>query len=160
MVAASRWRWALLIKFIMDSRIVYRSRVDWWVWVVMAVFLGIVWFSAFGMPWFYVAFVGGGMTLLCVLLMFGCRYEIVGEDLVIYQFFYPTRLPIRGISMVKKSSGYLTTAGMSHLRVSIYFSDRSVMKSAMPVIISPADRDGFIKKLCEIHPSIEVSDEH
>lgn len=56
-----------------------------------------------------------GITLLYAWLMFGCWYEIDGEDIVIYQFFRPTRLPISKIKDVKKTSGYLATAGMSHL---------------------------------------------
>lgn len=87
--------------------------------------------------------------------MFGCWYEIDGDELVIYQFFRPTRLPISKIKNIKKTTGYLATAGMSHLRVSISFIDRSVWKSYAPLEISPKDRDGFIARLIEINPEIK-----
>lgn len=74
----------------------------------------------------------------------------------IYQFFRPTRLPISKIKAVKKTSGYLATAGMSHLRVSISFTDRSVLKSFSPIEISPKDRDGFMAQLQSINPNIEI----
>lgn len=119
-------------------------------------FLAVIWLSAIGMSWWYVVFVCGGMTLLYAWLMFGCRYEIDGEDIVIYQFFRPTRLPISKIKDVKKTSGYLATAGMSHLRVSISFTDRSVLKSYAPIEISPKDRDGFMTQLKSINPNIEI----
>lgn len=98
----------------------------------------------------------GGLSALCLCGLFGCWYEIDGEELVIYQFFRPTRLPIPKIKDVKKTSGYLATAGMSHLRVSITFTDRSVLKSFAPIEISPKDRDGFMAQLKSINPNIEI----
>ena len=88
--------------------------------------------------------------------MFGCWYEIDGDELVIYQFFKPTRLPMSKIKDVKKTSGYLATAGMSHLRVSISFTDRSVLKSFAPIEISPKDRDRFMTQLKSINPNINT----
>ena len=138
------------------KKIVYRSRIDWWVWLVTIGFLAVIWLSAIGMSWWYVVFVCGLTTLLYAWLMFGCWYEIDGNELVIYQFFRPTRLPISKIKDVKKTSGYLATAGMSHLRVSISFTDRSVLKSYAPIEISPKDRDGFMTQLKSINPNIEI----
>ncbi len=137
------------------KKIVYRSRIDWWAWLVTVGFLAIIWLSAIGMSWWYVVFVSGLTTLLYAWLMFGCWYEIDGDELVIYQFFRPTRLPISKIKNIKKTTGYLATAGMSHLRVSISFIDRSVWKSYAPLEISPKDRDGFIARLIEINPEIK-----
>ena len=115
-----------------------------------------MWFTAFDMPWWYAVFICGGFTALCFIGLFGCWYEIDGEDIVIYQFFRPTRLPISKIKDVKKTSGYLATAGMSQLRVSISFTDRSVLKSYAPIEISPKDRDGFMTQLKSINPNIEI----
>lgn len=140
----------------MMEKTIYRSGIDWWVWLVTVGFLVVIWLSAIGMSWWYVVFVSGNMTLLYVWLMFGCWYEIDGEELVIYQFFRPTRLPISKIKEVKKTSGYLATAGMSRLRVTITFTDRSVLKSYAPIEISPKDRNGFIAQLKSINPDIEV----
>lgn len=140
----------------MMEKTIYRSGIDWWVWLVTVGFLVVIWLSAIGMSWWYVVFVSGNMTLLYVWLMFGCWYEIDGEELVIYRFFRPTRLPISKIKEVKKTSGYLATAGMSHLRVTITFTDRSVLKSYAPIEISPKDRNGFIAQLKSINPDIEV----
>lgn len=137
------------------KKIVYRSRIDWWVWLVTIGFLAVIWLSAIGMSWWYVVFVSGLITLLYAWLMFGCWYEVVGDELVIYQFFRPTRLPISKIRDIKKTTGYLATAGMSHLRVSISFIDRSVWKSYAPLEISPKDREGFIARLIEINPEIK-----
>lgn len=94
--------------------------------------------------------------LLGVVLIAGCWYEIDGDQLVVYQFFSPNRFPIDKIAEVKKTTGILATAGMSCRRVSIKFADRSVLKSSMPLEISPKNRDGFIAKLKEINPDIKV----
>lgn len=93
---------------------------------------------------------------ICILLMVGCWYEIDGNQLVVYQFFRPHRFPIDKISEVKKTTGILATAGMSVRRVSIKFADRSVMKSSMPLEISPKDRDKFISHLKETNPNINI----
>lgn len=137
------------------EKTIYRSKIDWWVWLVTVGFLVVIWLSAIGMSWWYIVFISGSMTLLYAWLMLGCWYEIESEELVIYQFFRPIRLPISKIKDVKKTSGYLATAGMSHLRVSITFTDRSVLKSFAPIEISPKDRDGFIVQLIKVNPNIK-----
>jgi hypothetical protein len=47
---------------------------------------------------------------------------------------------------------------MSCRRVSVKFTNRSVMKSAMPLELSPKDRDGFMKQLKEINPAIVIKE--
>ena len=135
---------------------VFHSRIDWWVWVMIVGTLAVIWYAAFDMDnWLFGTIMGCGMTVLFIFLILGCRYEIDGDNLVVYQFFRPTRFPISKIKDVKKTTGYLATAGMSHLRVSINFADRSVLKSFAPLEISPRDRDGFIARLIEINPDIK-----
>lgn len=138
------------------GKTVYRSKIDWWAWLCLLIVPLSFWFTAIDMPWWYFVFVCGGLSALCLCGLFGCWYEIDGDELVIYQFFRPTRLPISKIKEVKKTSGYLATAGMSHLRVSITFTDRSVLKSFAPIEISPKDRDGFMAQLKSINPNIEI----
>lgn len=57
---------------------------------------------------------------------------------------------------MKKTCGILATAAMSTKRVSITFTDRSVMKSYAPLEISPKDRNGFMAQLKSINPNIEI----
>ena len=108
------------------------------------------------MPWWYAVFICGGLTALCLVGLFGCWYEIDGDNLVVYMFFKPTRLPIDKIKSVKKTTGVLATAAMSTKRVSISFTDRSVLKSYAPLEISPKDCDGFMKQFKSINPNIEI----
>ena len=132
---------------------IYKSRIDWWVWCVILVIVLTCVFVAIDTTWL-VSLPICGFMLVCLLLIVGCWYEIRGDQLIIYQFFRPNPFPIEKIAEVKKTKGILATAGMSIHRVSIKFSDRSVLKSSMPLEISPKDRDGFIAQLKEINPSI------
>lgn len=134
---------------------VFRSRIDWWLWMIMVASLAVICLAAVDSTGCYALIIGGGMIVLYIVLIFGCWYEIDGDNLVIYQFFRPTRLPISKIKSVKKTTGYLATAGMSHLRVTITLTDRSILKSSMPIEISPKDRDGFIAALISINTEIK-----
>lgn len=139
----------------MADKIIYKSKIDWWVWLVL-LFVAVVTVAvALDSTWLVTLSIGGTM-LLGVVLMAGCWYEIDGDQLVVYQFFSPNCFPIDKIAEVKKTTGILATAGMSCRRVSIKFADRSVLKSSMPLEISPKNRDGFIAKLKEINPDIKV----
>lgn len=133
--------------------IIYKSRIDWWVWLTILLVVALVFIVISDTTW-YVALPLCASMLICVVLIVGCWYEIDGDDLVVYQFFRPNRFPISKIKEVKKTIGYLATAGMSSRRVSIRFTDRSVLKSSMPLEISPKDRDDFIARLKEINPTI------
>lgn len=139
----------------MANKTIYKSKIDWWVWLVL-LFVAVVTVAvALDSTWLVTLSIGGTM-LLGVVLIAGCWYEIDGDQLVVYQFFRPNRFPIDKIAEVKKTTGILATAGMSCRRVSIKFADRSVLKSSMPLEISPKNRDGFIAKLKEINPDIEL----
>lgn len=138
------------------GKTVYRSKIDWWAWLCLLVVPVSMWFTAFDMPWWYAVFICGGLTVLCLIGLFGCWYEIDGKSLVVYMFFRPTLLPVDKIKSVKKTTGILSTAAMSTKRVSISFTDRSVLKSFAPLEISPKDRDGFMAQLKSINPNIKI----
>ena len=138
------------------GKTVYRSKIDWWAWLCLLVVPVLMWFTAFDMPWWYAVFICGGLTALCLIGLFGCWYEIDGKSLMVYMFFRPTRLPIDKIKSVKKTTGILSTAAMSTKRVSISFTDRSVLKSFAPLEISPKNRDGFMAQLKSINPNIKI----
>ncbi|MFG6428064.1 PH domain-containing protein [Lepagella muris] len=137
------------------TRQIYKSGIDWWMWLVLIFVAGVTIAIAIDST-LWVALPTCGVMIFCILLMVGCWYEIDGNQLVVYQFFRPHRFPIDKISEVKKTTGILATAGMSVRRVSIKFADRSVMKSSMPLEISPKDRDKFISHLKEINPNINI----
>lgn len=137
------------------EKVRYNSGVDWWLVITAALVMILVIYAVIDAGWEVIIPLGASVLLFFVML-FGCWYEIEGDTLTVYQFFRPNRFPISKIKEVKKTIGYLATAGMSRKRVSIKFVDRSVLKSAMPLEISPKDRDAFINHLKEVNPEIEV----
>lgn len=149
---------ALIIEMILYRQMakqVYKSRIDWWCWLCFIFIAGVAIAVSFDTTW-WAALPVVGFSIVCILLIAGCWYEIDGDQLIVYQFFRPHRFPIEKISEIRKTTGYLATAGMSSRRVSIKFTDRSVLKSSMPLEISPKDRDGFMAQLKVINPKIEI----
>lgn len=140
-----------------NKKTIYRSRIDWWLLCCVVLALAVVWAASADMYWWFAMFYGGGVTLICAVMLFGCWYVISGDQLIVYQFFLPHRYPIGKIKEVRKSVGYSSTAGLSRRRVSISFSDRSILKSSIPLQISPKDRDAFITRLLQINPEIIVN---
>ncbi|MDE5734882.1 MAG: PH domain-containing protein, partial [Duncaniella sp.] len=76
--------------------------------------------------------------------------------LVINKFFCPVGVPFPNTKTKSNTTGYLATAGMSRIRVSITLVYPNSLKSRGPIEISPKDRDKFIAQLVSINPEIEV----
>lgn len=85
----------------------------------------------------------------------GIYYRIDGDKLIVYTFFMPSVFPIDKISEIKPTSSILAAATSLTHRIAIKFSDRSVLKSTAPLIISPARQKEFIEKLVSINPNIK-----
>lgn len=135
----------------------YRTKVDRWIYIVI---------SGTALCCLLVP-IAMGDTILGIILGFvfsiaeiicctGIRYEIRGDQLRIRNMYRWHGYPISKITEAKKSRGILSAAALSFDRVSIKFSDRSILKSSIPLEISPEDRDGFIRHLTEINPAIRT----
>lgn len=141
------------------DKTVYRSRTDWWIWAILALFLIVLTFAKIGgIGWgtFWIQLIGFG--ILYFVLIFGVRYEIEGDNLIVYQFFRPKRFPIRKIKEISRSKGFVNGPALSRKRLAIKFTDRSVMRSSLPLGIAPADSDRFIRDLLAVNPGITVTD--
>ncbi|MBD5415463.1 MAG: PH domain-containing protein [Bacteroides sp.] len=139
------------------ERTVYRSRWDWSTWLILVVsavaclvpaFLGAV---VEGVV-ITVAFLG-----LIVAVCLGTYYVVAGDNLVVYSLFIPKTYPIAKISQIKPTKLILSApaTSLTH-RIAISFTDRKVMKSAMPLIISPVRQPEFIAQLRSINPAIKL----
>lgn len=140
-----------------DSATVYHSKIDWWVWAIMIVYAAVLLAAGIGgIGWVTFSIFFVGFEGLFIALILGCRYAIEGDSLIVYQFFYPMRLPIKKIKDIKYHTGILAAPALSTNRLAIRFADRAVLKSAMPIEISPKDRERFVTRLLEINPEIDV----
>ena len=76
---------------------------------------------------------------------------------VLVTLFRPSKFPIDKISEIKSTKSMLSAPATSFThRLAIKFSDRKILKSSMPVIISPDRQKEFIDQLLSINPNIKV----
>lgn len=95
--------------------------------------------------------------MLAFVLVTFCSiyYKIDGNKLVVYSFFIPTAYPIDKIKEIKPTKSILSSpaTSLTH-RLAITFTDRKILKSSIPLIISPVHQDVFIRQLLSINPDI------
>lgn len=97
------------------------------------------------------------VMLAFVLVTFlSIYYHIDGDKLVVYSFFIPTAYPIDKIKEIKPTKSALSSPATSLTHcLAITFTDRKILKSSIPLIISPARQDEFIRHLLSINPEIK-----
>lgn len=138
---------------------VYKSKIDWWVPAVVAVTVAVAFIGPIidGEIFIVGIIIAVLLGTLEIVMFASVKYKIYDGKLGIRNLFYKWEwFPIDKISEIKKTSGILSAPALSTKRVSIKFSDKKILKSSMPLEISPKNRDGFIAKLQEINPSIVI----
>lgn len=96
------------------------------------------------------------MLAFVLLTFIGIYYRIDGDKLVVYSFFVPTAYPIDKIKEIKPTKSVLSSpaTSLTH-RLAITFTDRKILKSSIPLIISPVRQEEFIRHLLSINPEIK-----
>jgi hypothetical protein len=129
------------------TTIKFKPAFDASTWSMIALVLACCSWSLFLIPGWIVVAILCFCVAFCLTPFFSFWYEVDGDELVIYQFFMPTRLPIMKIGKFESTKTILSAPATSLTkRLAISFIDRSVLKSNMPVIISPANRQLFINE--------------
>ncbi len=135
----------------------FKPMIDWSTWGLIALVLISCGWPVFLDPGWLMIAVLSVCAALCLIPFFGTWYEIDGEDLIVYMFWRPSRFPVSMIKEISPVKTILSAPATSLTqRIAVSFTDRKVMKSSDPLIISPADRSGFIAALLSINPSIIV----
>ena len=95
-------------------------------------------------------------VLAFIIVAFQSIYYIVdGNQLIVYTFFIPRRYSIDKIKEIKPSNSILSAPATSITRrLAITFNDRKILKSYMPLLISPENQNDFITHLLSINPNI------
>lgn len=102
-------------------------------------------------------------TIICLVMLafvlvtfLSIYYRIDGDKLVVYSFFIPTAYPIDKIKEIKPTKSVLSSpaTSLTH-RLAITFTDRKILKSNIPLIISPVHQKEFIRQLLSINPEIK-----
>lgn len=139
----------------------YNSLVDWSTWLLVGVVEIICLLPLLLDDDTFMRLVITGVAvvyLIFMLIMFkGIFFKIDGDNLIVYEFFRPTIFPIDKIESISPVKTILACSATSLVnRLAIKFSDRKVLKSSMPLIISPVRQIAFIDQLLEINPDIEI----
>lgn len=102
-------------------------------------------------------------TIICLVMLafvlvtlLSIYYRIDGDKLVVYTFFIPTVYQIDKIKEIKPTKSVLSSpaTSLSH-RMTITFTERNILKSSSPLIISPVRQEEFIRQLLSINPEIK-----
>lgn len=134
----------------------YNSLWDGSTWAIIAFVAACCIWPIFLGDGMLAAIITVGMLAFVIVLLKSIYYKIDGNNLVIYQFFIPSAYPIDRIESVLPTKSVLSSPATSITRrIAIRFSDRSVLKSAMPLIISPARQQEFIAHLLSLNPAIK-----
>lgn len=133
----------------------YKSRWDASTWALLgAVAASCAWTFFSDETWPAVICVA--MLAFVVLTFASVYYRIDGDKLVVYTFFIPTAYPIDKIKEIRPTKSVLSApaTSLTH-RLAITFTDRKVLKSAMPLVISPVPQPAFLAHLLAINPAIK-----
>ena len=85
------------------------------------------------------------------------KYAIRGNELGIRSLTFKWEwFPIDKIESIKPTRSILASSSLSFDRIAIKFSDRKVLKSSMPLEISPKERKEFLNMLKSINPQIII----
>lgn len=130
-----------------DRRQTFRTKVDWWYWLLCFVMLPFGVFSL-GDSWF-ASFLLWAMTIYMFSLTFLTRYVIEGENLtVFYGFFMKRHIPVSAITSIRPTRIPLSAPALSlrRLAISYYKHDE--------ILVSPKDEEAFVATLKALNPHI------
>lgn len=131
----------------------YNSKLDgstWFILGLVAVCCAVPYFLDDGIWPMIICLVMLAFVLVTFLSIY---YRIDGDTLVVYSFFIPTAYPIDKIKTTKSVLSSPATS-LSH-RLAITFTDRKILKSSIPLIISPVRQEEFIRQLLSVNPQIK-----
>lgn len=133
----------------------YNSLWDSSTWAIVAIVAACCLVPCFLDGGIWVAIICLAMWAFVLLTLIGIYYKIDGDKLVVYSFFIPTAYPIDKINEIKPTKSVLSApaTSLSH-RLAISFTDRRIMKSTMPLIISPVRQREFLCQLLAVNPDI------
>lgn len=104
--------------------------------------------------------ISAAMLVFIVLVFLSVWYRIDGDRLIVHQGFWSKDYPIDKIKEIKRVHLYQSAPATSVVhRIGISFTDRSILKSSTPLIISPTRQQQFIAELKGINPGIIVDNE-
>ncbi|MER2028829.1 MAG: PH domain-containing protein [Solibacillus sp.] len=130
---------------------IFKSKVDIWMAIIF-IFVPIsMIYGVITEPSAVLLLVTAFIIVLLCILFFGTKYVIEKEELIVYGGIYKKRIPIKQIRSLRPTRNPLSAPAMSIDRIEITFDPHIQV-----ILVSPKERELFVKKLLEINPSITV----
>ena len=132
--------------------IVYRSKVDWWLGLILVGSVGVMLWAALepivkgrGVDWTIT--IGMVITLLIVLPLFSIKYVLHEDHLFVSCGFYmKARIPYNTICGMKETHNPLSSVAMSVDRIQIDYIENGVHRM---MLVSPVRKKEFMEKIEE-----------
>ena len=142
----------------MSTITTFRSVWDWSTYTILALSVAICFIPAIIEPDIISVIIGVALSLPIIFTFITTYYQIKGDTLIVRCALISGKYPISKIASIAPTSSILSAPAPSMTqRIAITFTDRKVLKSAMPLVISPTDRQDFINMLTSITPNIEIT---
>ena len=135
----------------------YSTKIDWWLPAVIGfiLLLSMAMLLWIGIEWYIVLIIALPLFGIAGLSISQISYVIKDNELGVHSQAKWIWYPIENINEVRKVKSILAAPAMSFTRVAIKFK-RGTTKTAVPLEISPQERDKFIQDLIKINPDIKV----
>ena len=134
---------------------VYKSKIDWWLGLLIAAVIlislvaGLKALSAYSPDATWNALlIGGPGIVLPIVLLLTTRYIIADNHLVVWSGPFRWRITISEISAITPSHDPIASPAWSLNRLRIDYGRKK------SILISPRDRDGFIRQIEEIRAAV------
>jgi hypothetical protein len=128
---------------------IYKSKVDWWLGLVLVypIFSSVA--SIIEGEW--IGYIGIALCLLFIVFISKSTRYIISENHLIVKcmFIVNDKIEISKIRKIEKTNSILSSPALSLDRISIKFNKYD------EVYISPKERQAFIDELLKINPEIE-----
>lgn len=140
----------------MKKVITYYSAWDWLPWTIIILTVLVCLISAISVNVILAIIMTAIFVLIEVAAFLSTYYEVCGNELIVHSSFRAVVYPIDKIKEIKPTTSWLAAPAASiSKRLAITFTDKSVLKSSIPLIISPAHQSEFIDQLLSINPEIK-----
>ncbi len=139
------------------DKIKFKPLFDWSTWTMIALIAVMCgWPILLDAGWIMITILTVCISF-CLMPFVGTWYAVQGDDLIVYMFWRPTRFPISKIKEITPTQTLLSAPATSLTkRIAITFTDKKVLKSSTPLIISPSNQQFFIETLKSINPNIII----
>jgi len=133
----------------------FRSKVDTWLYVLMAVMAGVLLSVAWRILqervpglWALALFLVAVGVVLPVSLLFSTSYTLDGTTLLVRSSFFTWRIPVAEITGLERTNDPLSSPALSFDRLRISYGN------GQSLMISPRDQTAFLEALLKLAPGL------